>query len=725
MKKKKDSKQIILSIFLLFYVLSVFLDLHVVYNSISTLIRMIILGIFFIIVFFKYSTENDRKKLYLYLIFFTIYLIFHLININNNVVLLEILYLFKMLMNVVVIYTVYSLGINLKNFYKIIDILLLIICGQIVICNIFKVGYEAATYNSIKYNFLNWFSKDLYYPDNITGKGFFSLANQIVAIVLLYLPILLAKIKEKANILSVFTLFVTLFAMLILGNRSSTFGTLIILILAFAIYIFLLIIKKEEFKGIFFVSMIFFVGLYVCVLIVSPGVRRVKYYKDVLNDNLQGYIFANDEITFEDESGKRHEVIIRHDNVTIMDELSKSTIHPEFYEQIYPYGGDPVFWASLIDYDDEVLIDSRFVERKIVQRLKEVNNNEFFDSLLGLGYNKVINVVNIEKDYVMQYYSIGILGTILFLGVYIIIYIKLAFKLIFNFEKMVNFANVMLMLALGLVLVIAYYSGNLLNSISLILPISVVMGIAYNEIGKRNKRNVLGYAFNNYSKKEIVENLKEEIKNKKQNIIFNLNPIIMMNFYKNKKIIEEFNKQKYNIVDGVGSLIAARIKDNDVKRIPGIELMEELLLLAQKEGYSIYLYGAKETSLKKCQKEIEKKYKGINIVGSASGYGDSKEALKDINLKKPDILFVAMGSPKQEMFILNNKDNIKSTYVIMPVGGSFDVIGGNKKRAPKIIRFFRLEWLYRMIKEPRRMKDINKMLKFIMLVIFKNSCYNK
>ena len=153
--------------------------------------------------------------------------------------------------------------------------------------------------------------------------------------------------------------------------------------------------------------------------------------------------------------------------------------------------------------------------------------------------------------------------------------------------------------------------------------------------------------------------------------------------------------------------------------------MESICENSIKNKYSIYLYGAKEDSVKKSKDNLEKKYKNINIVGYVNGYRNESDVIKDINKSKPDILFVALGTPKQEEFIINNKEKLKNIKIIMPVGGSFDVISGNLKRAPLIFRKLKLEWLYRMLKEPKRFVQVFKLIYFILLVLFRNFWYNE
>ena len=173
--------------------------------------------------------------------------------------------------------------------------------------------------------------------------------------------------------------------------------------------------------------------------------------------------------------------------------------------------------------------------------------------------------------------------------------------------------------------------------------------------------------------------------------------------------------------------MASLLTSNNIRNaIPGIDLMDSILKRGEKKNYKVYFYGSKEDSLKKSIRVFKNKYRKLNIVGYRDGYNKNKEEdLKDILKRKPDILFVSLGSPLQEEFIINNKDKLKDIKIIMPIGGSLDVYSGNLKRAPKIMQNLKLEWLYRMIQEPKRFKQLFILIGFIILVLFNNFWYNK
>ena len=231
---------------------------------------------------------------------------------------------------------------------------------------------------------------------------------------------------------------------------------------------------------------------------------------------------------------------------------------------------------------------------------------------------------------------------------------------------------------------------------------------------------ILGFKVCALSQYKIIQNLAKDLKNGKQNIIYNINPLFITCFYKYPKYIENFNSQSYQIPDGIGVVLASKIKNSSIKkRIAGIELFEELLKLAAKEKYKVFLYGAEEELNQKTEEVLKKNYK-INIAGRINGYEKEEQALAAIINSESDMLFIALGNPKQEEFIIKNEKALSKIKLIMPVGGSFNVISGNIKRAPNIYQKLHLEWFYRMIKNPKRIFANLGLIKFVFLIVMQN-----
>lgn len=174
--------------------------------------------------------------------------------------------------------------------------------------------------------------------------------------------------------------------------------------------------------------------------------------------------------------------------------------------------------------------------------------------------------------------------------------------------------------------------------------------------------------------------------------------------------------------DGQAVVWASKILKQPLpERVAGIDLMQELVKLSAEKKYKIYFLGAEDLVVKKVVHNYIEKYGDDIIIGYRNGYYNEDEEIKiaeEIAIKKPDILFVAITSPKKEIF-LNKYKNLIQVPFIMGVGGSFDVISGKVKRAPKWMQKYGLEWIYRVYQEPGRMwkRYLTTNSKFIYLVI--------
>ncbi len=231
------------------------------------------------------------------------------------------------------------------------------------------------------------------------------------------------------------------------------------------------------------------------------------------------------------------------------------------------------------------------------------------------------------------------------------------------------------------------------------------------------KEKILGFNVCVCNQEKLVENIFQDYAKKEQLFIVNINPEIVVTNYKNEKLKEIFNCQKYQIPDGSGIVWASKKQKGNIKqRIAGIDLMLKLCEKSQKFQSKIFLYGSKPGIAEKAKEKLKEKYSKINIVGECNGYCDEKEAIKKIGKTNADIVFVGLGSPTQEQFIIQNKEKLKNVKIFMPVGGSFDVISKTKKRAPNWVIKCNLEWLYRLFQEPSRIGRQMKLLKFMYLV---------
>ena len=205
---------------------------------------------------------------------------------------------------------------------------------------------------------------------------------------------------------------------------------------------------------------------------------------------------------------------------------------------------------------------------------------------------------------------------------------------------------------------------------------------------------------------EFIVKLEKSIKEEEKKFIITANPETFMMGRKHPIFDEVLKKPYITIVpDGIGIVKAANILGMRLEsRITGVEICEELFSILNREKRSLYLFGAKKEVLETLCKVITEKYQDIKLLGCSDGYIDDKDkVMEEAALAKPDVLLVALGIPNQEVLIDKYYDEFEKG-ILIGVGGSFDVLSGIKKRAPKIFIKCNLEWLYRIFKEPKRIK---------------------
>ena len=219
---------------------------------------------------------------------------------------------------------------------------------------------------------------------------------------------------------------------------------------------------------------------------------------------------------------------------------------------------------------------------------------------------------------------------------------------------------------------------------------------------------------------EIIEDIKKRMEEGLTSTIIAVNPEKVITASQDEQIKTLINDATYQIPDGVGILIASRLKGGDIQsRVTGVDMMDRLLKFAADEGKKVFMYGAKEEVVASAKVKIEEKYPSIQITGYSNGYTkDQDELVRKINESGAEIIFVALGSPRQELWIRDHMNEL-NVKVYQGVGGSFDVFAGNVKRAPSVFRKAGLEWFYRLISDPKRFKRQLALPKFLFKIITK------
>lgn len=240
---------------------------------------------------------------------------------------------------------------------------------------------------------------------------------------------------------------------------------------------------------------------------------------------------------------------------------------------------------------------------------------------------------------------------------------------------------------------------------------------------------IFGVRINNLDMNETLDYINNYISSDEFNYIFTPNPEIVMRAGRESDFKTIINSSSLNLCDGIGLIIASKIKKKPLKsRVTGYDTSIKILELMNEKKLAIFLLGAKPGIAEKAIEKINNDYPNIRIAGFNNGYfkgshngniacNEEETLIRKINDSNADVLFVGMGAGYQEKFIYYNRDKLKTKLAIAN-GGVIDVLAGNVKIAPKFIRKIGLEWLYRLIKEPKRFKRQLDIPKFLLKLIF-------
>lgn len=233
------------------------------------------------------------------------------------------------------------------------------------------------------------------------------------------------------------------------------------------------------------------------------------------------------------------------------------------------------------------------------------------------------------------------------------------------------------------------------------------------------KVKILGVGVDAVTMAQAVEKIESLINEKKISIVATANAEMLMQATEDEELKKILNSSELVVADGAGTVWAAHHLGKDMpERVAGCDLVQELMKIAPKKSWKIFLFGAAPGVAEKVKSKVEKLYPGIKIVGVRDGFfsaDDEPEIISQIKKAQPDILLAALGVPKQEKWVFKHKDEL-NVPVSIGVGGTFDVIAGIMKRAPLWMQKAKLEWLFRVMKQPSRAGRLTALPKFVLKV---------
>ena len=225
-------------------------------------------------------------------------------------------------------------------------------------------------------------------------------------------------------------------------------------------------------------------------------------------------------------------------------------------------------------------------------------------------------------------------------------------------------------------------------------------------LGNNKRITILNTTIDVLTVNETIELVEKYVISKTPLHLMGVNADKINEVNENTLMKEIVNKCGIINADGASVILASKyLKKPLPERVAGVDLMQDLVKLSEKKGYSIYLLGAKQEVVEKTAEVLKTRHPKLKISGIHNGYFKEenwKEISKELKALKPDFVFVGITSPMKE-YLIEFLQNDGNDSVFMGVGGSFDVISGNIPRAPKWMQKCNLEWLFRVIQEPKRL----------------------
>ena len=227
--------------------------------------------------------------------------------------------------------------------------------------------------------------------------------------------------------------------------------------------------------------------------------------------------------------------------------------------------------------------------------------------------------------------------------------------------------------------------------------------------------HILGVKVDNINRAQAITKVEQMLRDGGQHIITTPNPEFIVGAQKDPQFREILNQSSLALPDGIGLIFAARVLKIPLpERIAGSDFIFDIARIAAERGHTMYLLGGRGEVAQRAAKKLKLKFDDLIIAGAESGIelalkdspSQQRTVLERISNTRSDILLVAFGHPRQEKWIAANLPKLPSVKIAMGVGGTFDFIAGNIRRAPRAIRLLGLEWLWRLARQPRRLPRI-------------------
>lgn len=527
--KNRNYELLLTKILIIFFCIQPFLDVYYLYTlenienvfvfSPSTIIRILFLMIFIYLSFkIMISDKKITKKIFIYFSFIAVYFVLHIINayfFNSSILtpdkfslISEIFYFIKMSYPLLMIAIIYKSNFTKRELYNTLFFISLIYGGCIFLTNIFLVGLPAYDgVNNISANFFSWFNgaNKIYTYQQLTSKGFFHMANQVSALLLMIFPILIYSLHNNFKIYKLLIIIIQIISMFILGTRVASYGVILVIITCLLLYLGLIILKIEKFEVKKLILYLLIISFSITIYIFSPIRNRyfvatldtidhgkiketkVKETLEYINDNeTKAYnsslknsasiiaIKSENKKTEENSEGNDADEIIKKKIEFVKYQSTFFLIRQVFTLEIYPVEKNYDFWINVFNLPESERNTDRKIQMLIIEDVLKKNSNSA-DILLGISSSRVRNNrLYVERDFIIHYYMLGGLGVILLFSPYFLILVKAALKILKKYKTLFKYENLILLLSVCLCLISGYTSGNVMDDLIVTIFLALI-----------------------------------------------------------------------------------------------------------------------------------------------------------------------------------------------------------------------------------------------------------
>ena len=717
--KSKSSKGLVSKWLVIFIAVQPILDFYIFFEtsknnlssfSFPTIIRFLFMGGIAIWFWFD-SSRLARKKIIVALTIISTYVLLHWLfsgllyrGPGNFSWLGEIFYLARLSILLLMLCVSSRINLSKKQFEVLIYSLIFLISGVIVSLNLIGKSLGSYTHQFTNTTVFNWrFDPNQNSFLRSATKGVFMYANQVSSILVFLLPLAISYYFKKPTLIKFMAIFITILAGLMLGTRVAAIGLIIIVLISLVLYV---VFNKDRVKKVTWGLLTLIVG-WILLFGMSPVIMR-QYANNDIKDSQDPYAHQIIKNLAEVEKTNNRDLLAEF----IGNNYKAMSISYETITVNYSYKKDPVFWASIFKEPLECRIDNRCIQDKIATRIsnKDVTKQSVGMAIplkmFGTGYTRADSLFPIEKDFLSHYRNLGFCGMFIFTAIYIVL-LGLAITNFICAKKDQRLEAVLIAMSIGMLIVAAYMSGNTLDSLFVMLIACFVMG----QYVRNFKVNLQWSKIETYlSKTQISQTNTTDVikgilnKNNYSGLIVTANPETFEKALSDPRF-DKIITDKNTIVtpDGVGIVVAGRLLGKKIKeRVSGVELTQKVLEFANKNRLKVSSLGATDEVASDFKKYLKNNYPKLKIGVIISGYGKDRQVdVQTIVKSKSQVVLFALGSGVQEKVAKNYLDQTKNGIGI-GVGGTLDALTGRVKRAPNWAIRFNIEWLYRVIKQPKR-----------------------